>query len=171
LQAAGHVVLFVDYVGRRMQTNCAHVSQGEVSSDFEAATWVGKQSGVDAGRISVIGWSYGGGGVLAALKAMPKPPLITKVVLYYPVCRGAGAWSADVASLMLLGQNDDIALPVLCEAVAREASPEKLHVIVYPNARHGFDMRNLPDRPDPPTGSPATTPMQRMNRGRRSGSS
>ena len=27
LQAAGYVVVFVDYVGRRMQSNCAHVSR------------------------------------------------------------------------------------------------------------------------------------------------
>jgi dienelactone hydrolase len=78
LQAAGYVVVFVDYLGRRMQMNCAHVSQGEVSSDIiEAAMWVHDQSGVDANRIYVIGWSYGGAGVLAALKAMPTTPLIT----------------------------------------------------------------------------------------------
>jgi dienelactone hydrolase len=78
-QAAGYVVVFVDYVGRRMQVNCAHVSQGEVSSDIiEATTWVRDQSGVDANRISVIGWSYGGGGVLAALKTTPKTPLIPR---------------------------------------------------------------------------------------------
>jgi dienelactone hydrolase len=55
---------------------------------------------------------------------------------------------------MLLGQADDIALPVLCDAVAKGMPAEKLHMIVYPNARHGFDMRNLPDRADPPPGSP-----------------
>lgn len=88
------------------------------------------------------------------MKAMPKAPLIVKAVMYYPVCRGAGQWSADVAGLMLLGQNDDIALPVLCDAVAKGMPSDKLHVIVYPNARHGFDMRNLPDRADLPFGSP-----------------
>jgi dienelactone hydrolase len=28
-------------------------------------------------------------------------------------------------------------------------------VITYPNARHGFDMRGLPERADLPSGSPA----------------
>ena len=64
LQAAGYVVVFVDYVGRRMQSNCAHVSQGEVSADIlEAAAWTRGQSAVDPARISVIGWSYGAGGL------------------------------------------------------------------------------------------------------------
>ena len=91
LQAAGYAVVFVDYVGRRMQNNCAHVSLAEVSSDIlEAATLARDQSDVDMTRISVIGWSYGGGGILAALKAMPPgSPVFTKAVMYYPVCRGA----------------------------------------------------------------------------------
>ena len=38
LQVVGHLVVYVDYIGRRMQTNCAHVMQTEVSTDIlEAA--------------------------------------------------------------------------------------------------------------------------------------
>jgi hypothetical protein len=41
LQGAGYGVVLVDYIGRRMQNNCAHVSQAEVSADIlEAAFWV-----------------------------------------------------------------------------------------------------------------------------------
>jgi dienelactone hydrolase len=39
--AGGYVVVFVDYIGRRMQSNCAHVSHAEVSTAIlEAATWI-----------------------------------------------------------------------------------------------------------------------------------
>jgi dienelactone hydrolase len=90
LQAVGYVVVFVDYIGRRMQMNCAHVSLSEVAADIlEAAAWTRGQFGVDASRISILGWSYGAGGVLAALKAMPTDPPITRAVMYYPVWRGA----------------------------------------------------------------------------------
>jgi dienelactone hydrolase len=155
LQRAGYIVLFVDYIGRRMQTNCAHVLQTEVSDDIlDAARWIRGQAGVDASRISVIGWSYGGGGVLAALKAMPPEPPIAKAVLYYPVCRGASPWSTNVAGLMLLGEIDDIALPALCITLANRMSSDRVRVISFPKARHGFDMRGLPGRVDLPSGNP-----------------
>ena len=155
LQAAGYVVVFVDYVGRRLQTNCAHISLGEVATDImEAAAWARDQSGVDATRISVIGWSYGAGGVLAALKAMPPVPLIAKAVMYYPVCRGAVPWSVAVVSLMLLGGKDDVAYPTLCKPVVDGVPTDRLRVITYPDARHGFDMRGLSERADQPPGSP-----------------
>src|SRR2546423_10381798 len=39
LRATGYVVVFVNHVDRRMQGNCAHVSQAEVSADIlEAVT-------------------------------------------------------------------------------------------------------------------------------------
>jgi dienelactone hydrolase len=45
---------------------------------------------------------------------------------------------------MLLGAADNIAPPALCDTVAKGVRAEKLKVITYPNARHGFDMRGLP---------------------------
>jgi dienelactone hydrolase len=104
--------------------------------------------------MSVIGWSYGGGGVLAALKSVTMGSPITRAVMYYPVCRGAGSWTTGVIGLMLLGEKDDIAGPALCNVVANGVPPERLRVITYPTARHGFDMRGLPERPDLPPGSP-----------------
>jgi len=154
LQAAGFFVVYVDYVGKRMQSNCAHVGQAEVSADLsEAVAWTAGQTGVDASKISVIGWSYGAGGILAALRDAPPDVPIAKAVLYYPVCRGARPWSSSVSGLVLLGAADDIALPALCNAVTSGMPPEKLRVITYPNARHGFDMRGLPD----PAGQPSDT--------------
>lgn len=156
LQAIGYVVVFVDYVGRRMQTNCAHISQAEVANDIlEAITSIRGETGIDATRISLIGWSYGGGGVLAALQILPPSLPIAKAVMYYPVCRGAVPWSAAVAGLMLLGGKDDIAYPSLCNAVMRGVPTDRLKVINYPEARHGFDVRGLPEHADPLFGAPA----------------
>jgi dienelactone hydrolase len=155
LQAAGYIVVFVDYVGRRMQSNCAHISVGEVSADIvDAARWAREQSDVDADRIAVIGWSYGAAGVLATLRTMSTPPVFTKAVVYYPVCRGAAPWSAPVAGLMLLGERDDIAFPNLCDTVAKGMAPDRQRTIVYPGARHGFDMRGLADTDRQAPGTP-----------------
>lgn len=149
LQAAGYAVVFVDFVVRRMQTNCAHVAQSEVAQDIlDAAAWVRQQPGIDGSRISVIGWSFGAGGVLAALKSLPPTPPIAKAVLYYPVCRGAVPWSASVVGLILLGAKDDVAYPTLCKPVVDGVPAERLRVVTYPEARHGFDNRGFPDHAD-----------------------
>jgi len=152
LRAAGYFVVFVDYLGRRNLRNCAggrDVSHAEVGKDIlEAAAWTRAQAGVSADKIFVIGWSYGGGGVLAALKAMPPgPPLLAKAVMYYPDCRGATPWpSTGVSALLLMGAIDEVARPDLCDAVIKGAPPNSLRTILYANARHAFDVRSLPER-------------------------
>ena len=152
LQAAGYVAVFVDYLGPRQLTDCGggrNVSQPEVAADIlAAARWIKQQPYVAADKIFAIGWSYGGGGVLAALTAMPPgEPLLTRAVTYYPDCRGAMPWSATgVTTLMLMGALDAVAIPALCERVIKGVSPNILRSVLYPNARHGFDMRSLPER-------------------------
>ena len=91
----------------RRLTDCAggrNVTHAEVAADIEeAARWVQGQPGVVSGKIFAIGWSYGGGGVLAALKAMPPelPPLFAKAVVYYPDCRRAMPWSSTSVSVLM----------------------------------------------------------------------
>jgi dienelactone hydrolase len=152
LQAAGYFVVFVDYLSRRNLTDCAggrNISQAEVVADIlAAARWIKQQPHVATAMIFAIGWSYGGGGVLAALAAMPPgEPLLARAVAYYPDCRETKPWSSPgVAALMLLGAIDQVALPALCDPVAKGVPASTLRTIVYPDARHGFDMRNLPER-------------------------
>jgi dienelactone hydrolase len=153
LQAAGYVVVLVDYLGRF--SNCGHVSHAQVGEDIlEAAAWTRAQAGVDPDRISVIGWSYGGGGVLAALRAMASgAPMFAKAVMYYPDCRGEEPWSvASVSALMLMGASDDVARPAVCDPVVEGAPPNTLRAVSYPDAVHGFDVRGLPERTKYPFG-------------------
>jgi len=150
LQAAGYVVVFVDYLGRRNLKNCSgQISSAQVGADIlEAAEWSRARPDVDAAHISAIGWSYGGGGVIAALMAMPPgAPAFAKAVMYYPDCRAARPWSvAGVPALMHLGAIDEVAPPALCDAAIKGAPPNTLRVITYPNARHAFDLHSLPER-------------------------
>ncbi len=154
LQAAGYFVVFVDYLGRF--GNCGHMSHEQVGEAIlEAATWIREQSGVDATRIGVIGWSYGGGGVLAALRLLRAgPPVLSRAIMYYPDCRGEGAWTASgIVALMFLAANDDVARPSLCDPVAKQVPPGSLRVIAYPQAYHAFDVRSLPERAQYPFGT------------------
>jgi dienelactone hydrolase len=150
LRAAGYVVVFVDYLGHRNLKNCSgQISSDQVGADIlEAAAWTRARPDVDPARISVIGWSYGGGGIIAALMAMPPGvPAFTKAVMYYPDCRLARPWSAaGVSTLMHMGAIDEVAPAALCDAAVRGAPPNTVRVITYPNARHAFDLHSLPER-------------------------
>jgi dienelactone hydrolase len=150
LQAAGYVVVFVDYLGRRNLKNCSgQISRVQLGQDIlEAAAWVCARPDVDPARISAIGWSYGGAGVIAALTAMPPgAPAFAKAVMYYPDCRGAVPWAVTTVSAMVhLGAIDEVAPPALCDGIIKRAPPDRLRAITYPNARHAFDLRSLPER-------------------------
>ena len=154
LQAAGYVVVFVDYLAPRKLTDCAggrDVSHAEIAKDIlEAALWAKTQPSVAPGKIYAIGWSYGAGGVLSGLSSRPPgPPALTKAVLYYPDCRRAAAWtSPGISVLLLMGSVDRVALPALCDEVIKNAPHDSVRAISYPNARHAFDMQGLPERTD-----------------------
>ena len=156
LQAAGYVVVFVDYLGRF--SNCGHVSHAQVGEDIlEAVTWARAQAGVDPGRISVIGWSYGGGGVLAALRAVPSGPPDARegsdVTTLIVVARRPGR-PAGIAALLLLGANDDVARPAVCEPVVEgRAAGHTSRGRRIPMRLHAFDMRGLPECTEYPFGT------------------
>jgi dienelactone hydrolase len=154
LQTAGYFVVFATYLDRF--SNCGHVSHAQAGeSILDAVEWTRDQPGVDAGRISVIAWSYGGGGVIAALRSMNAgSPVLAKAVMYYPDCRGETPWTASgVAALMLMGAADDVARPALCDAVVKGAPANTLRTILYPDALHAFDSRGLPERAEYPFGT------------------
>ena len=121
----------------------------QVGADIlEATAGTRARPDVDPNRVSVIGWSYGGGGMIAALMAMQQGrPAFTKAIMYYPVCRGLRPWSvAGVSVLMHLGAKDEVAPAAMCDPVVTGVPAPALKVITYPNATHAFDVRSLPER-------------------------
>lgn len=100
------------------------------------------------GKVMVIGFSQGGGGVLA--HAVRMPDLITAAVVHYP----AVSWSKNMSELA-----DRIKIPTLILAAeldsynnccligaireleaAAKSKQLPLELVVYPNADHGFNL-------------------------------
>jgi len=148
LRALGHVVIFVDYLGRRGLKTCAGtITHDDAARDLmSAATWLRSQAAVDPTRITAMGWSYGGRAVLVALaRHMKTPPGFSRAVVYYPDCRALDPWKAALPVLMLLGGDDDMTPARPCqEAAKRVAAPAAVKIVVYPGALHAFDVVELP---------------------------
>jgi len=151
LRAQGFVVVWADYLGRRNLTNCAGggVTQEEAGRDaVAAASWVKSQPDVDPKRITAIGWSWGGGSLLAALGDRGVNDLVlARAILYFPYCQATGPRYHQIPVLVLRGGSDTVASPQLCEPVLRGASGEAgVKIVVYPGAFHAFDASELPPK-------------------------
>jgi dienelactone hydrolase len=145
----GYVVAFVDYLGSRgLQTACrGEVRVDEVVQDIRAASaHVRSLPYVRPTGVGAVGWSFGGGGVLASLAASaPDQAPFNAAAAFYPVCAGLQPWKSNVPVLLLLGGQDDIAPAAPCQTLVRGAGPAAPVVVhMYPNARHSFDMSDLP---------------------------
>lgn len=148
LRQQGYLVIFVDYLTPRGLTSCrGRVSIDEVSRDIlTALSHVRSRPFVDASRIAVIGWSWGGGGTLAALATLRSDePASFRAAVFYPYCRGLTPWMAKVPVLMLLGGLDEVTPAQECQGVVKRlATGTPVEVRLYPEARHGFDADELP---------------------------
>lgn len=163
LVRAGFAVARVDYLKAR--------AVREACADRDAGTWepqVANDIGQmiqhlpaalrgDRSRIFVIGWSMGGGGVLATLSRLRQSnanPFAGAVVLY-PSCRAVSPWSVEVRTLMVLAGLDNIQPPVICDQLLKSAdNPRSVVVRRFPRAHHGFDIVAEPvvlDPKEPPT--------------------
>jgi dienelactone hydrolase len=147
--ARGYVVIFVDYLGARGRDICGGmVSPGDVAGDIlAAATYARARPFVRAAEIDVIGWSRGGSGVLAVIAALPAGAAapFRKAVAYYPECYMGTPWEARVPLLMLLGGKDDVSSTRACQELAKRLGGDvPVEVHVYPEARHAFDVPDLP---------------------------
>lgn len=110
----------------------------------------------EPGNVMVIGFSQGGGGVLAHAVAMPE--LIKAAVVHYP----AVSWSRNMAGvaariqipiLVLAAERDRYNNCCLIETIrelesAAKAKQIPLELVVYPNADHGFNLNGRTYRAD-----------------------
>ena len=158
LRGLGFVVVWADYLGRRNLQSCAYggITPDEAGRDaVAAASWLRSQPYVDAKRITAMGWSYGGGAVLAALGSHSADQLIfTRAIVYYPFCAGVGPWSNPIPVLVLRAGSDNVADHRLCEsALGTGSGKANVKIIDYPGAQHAFDWSELPPKMEYPFGT------------------
>jgi dienelactone hydrolase len=159
LVAAGYAVVYVDHLTKRgLKTNCGgrDPNHHDMGQDLlAAASWVGSQPWADKERIYAVGWSKGAGGVIAALATAPSGAApIAKAVMYYADCPEAvHSWPAPASALLLLGAIDDMTPVTRCEDLIMTMKASLLRAVIYPNARHGFDVHSLPEEQKLRTGT------------------
>jgi len=150
LKGEGSLVIFVDYLAARGLGRCFEqgryrVDLDDIAQDIVAsAAYLRARPDVKSADITAIGWSYGGGGVLEALRAVSDTAPFRAGVAFYPVCEGVRPWKAPIPVVMLLGALDDVAPARSCQSLVRKlpaASPVSVHI--YDGARHGFDASEL----------------------------
>lgn len=150
LKAQGQVVVFVDYTeAHGVQSACSgEVSVQQIAQDIlTTAAYLQSLPFVNASEIRVIGWSLGGGGVLASLSAMPdgQPLPFRAATAIYSVCQGVAPWKTKVPTLLLLGELDDITPAAVCQKLVQQVPQDApVEVRIYPGARHGFTISELP---------------------------
>ncbi len=134
----------IHYLAARELTYCHPlVGLPDVARDvLSTATYLQSRPEVRAEAIIAMGWSYGGGGALAALSTIStaSPSPIRAVVAFYPVCVGVRPWQVNVPILMQIGSHDQQTPPDIC----RQLDTPLTTISVYAKARHGFDVAPLP---------------------------
>jgi dienelactone hydrolase len=158
LNKAGFAVLFPDSYGSRnlgpqcrVRERAVHASRERVADITAARRWLAEQPWVKQDRISLLGWSNGGNGLLWAVRPQMAirdggPDFHTAVALY-PDCRRNSrlAWSTRVPTLVLIGSADDWSSARECQQMIDVAKGRSAlaRVIVYPGAYQDFDRENL----------------------------
>lgn len=145
----GFYTLRLNYVAARNATTCLDVPTWEVADDiYIAANYLNREKYVKKGAINLIGWSWGGASAFWSLSQTDNrnPANVDAVIAYYPHCPAANDWDSEIPVLVLGGGIDLISPIKKCNFIFNNVGkPDKLTVMVYDSARHGFDVPELKD--------------------------
>jgi dienelactone hydrolase len=167
LNETGFAVLLPDSLtDRGLKTLCTTkfedraLKQADRVQDVAAAVrWI--EANTQAKRILLLGWSHGGGVVLAATdsrRALPELARISKAIAFYPGCTAYAQrkdYTPRTPLLILIGADDDWTPAAPCQALdGAGQAPRSVRTVVYPGAVHSFDTPNQPvkRRMDVPNG-------------------
>ncbi|MDR3367624.1 dienelactone hydrolase family protein [Rhodoferax sp.] len=154
LASHGYTALMLDSFSSRGIKEICTVKFGDrtlkeadrVGDAYAALAWLRRQRGVDAKRISLLGWSNGAGVTLEAISHEPKTGAVFNAgVAFYPGCtsrnKRADRFHPYAPLLLLMGESDDWTPVAPCKALADTVASrgEPMQVVLYPDSYHDFD--------------------------------
>jgi len=158
LSRYGYAALAVDSFGPRgMDDYCGGFFFEEQAADgYAALGHLAAKSFVRATQVALMGFSMGGGSVLAALEKGPLEQRYAEKfragIAFYPVCQYASGITTGPV-LVMVGDKDDWTPSSSCEAMAEGRSElgaprtpgdrSSIELVVYPGVHHGFDQLDL----------------------------
>ena len=142
LAAWGYVALFVDdFATRGLKQTCAVDFKPAASDAYGALAFLAGLAFVDKARIGAVGSSQGGD---TALKVAASPAAgggsFKAAAAFYPPCANEADATLSIPTLILVGAKDDVTPAADCAALAKRQGPGAVRLVVYPAARHGFDL-------------------------------
>jgi dienelactone hydrolase len=138
----GYVALFVDdFSTRGLKETCAADFDEAAPDALGALAFLTGLAFVDKARIAAVGFSQGGDTALKlAASAGAGDPRFKAAVAFYPPCANEANATLAIPTLILVGADDDVTPAADCERLAARQSGSMVKLVVYPGARHGFDL-------------------------------
>jgi dienelactone hydrolase len=158
LAGHGYVALLLDsFTSRGVKELCTQkiadrtLKQADRAGDaYAALAYLRGRPDVDGARVAVLGWSHGGGSVLATIGDPPKGGKgFAAAVAFYPGCtaraKAPQAFHPYAPLLVLIGESDDWTPADACKALtaAVAARGEPMRIVTYPDTYHDFDNPGL----------------------------
>lgn len=154
--AMGIAALVVDTFGARRDRARSFVERVleitesmMVADAYAGLRYLAGRPEIDAGRIAVIGFSYGGMASIYALSAQiaerlaPEGPRFAGHVAFYAPCiaRFADRRTTGAPLLILYGEDDELIDPQRCAEVAddKRAGGSAVEIVAYAGAAHQWD--------------------------------
>ncbi|GIL41239.1 dienelactone hydrolase family protein [Roseiterribacter gracilis] len=144
--AQGYVVLLPDSFAARGVTSACNASETRARARVErprdalaSLAYLRSLPFVRGDALALAGWSHGGSTVVAVAGESHGLEGVRSAVAFYPNCKPIlerRDWKAQVPLAMLIGDADAWSTPRECQQLAER---ERLDLVLYPGAVHGFD--------------------------------
>jgi dienelactone hydrolase len=144
LAAWGYVALFVDdFATRGLKETCEADFPQALPDAYGALAYLSALPEVDPVRIAAVGFSQGADTALRIASSAPAgagQPGFKAAAAFYPPCANINGAKLQIPTLIMIGAKDDVTPASDCARLAAAQPDGAVKLVVYPGARHGFDL-------------------------------